>query len=149
MSVRRCRLALLMIAAGALAWPPLALADSRTFTNLEARLSDALAQYDRAEADKLWDDHLVFVFPDGKLSRKAERLAQQTPPADTRGAKLVARNDAVEVVYEDSQVAVVVVRSSWRFGGAPPQRFLATHVWVNRAARGWRLLSAQVTRINE
>ena len=117
-----------------------------TFQALEARLSDALAAYDRAEVDRLWDNDLVFVFPNGQLSRKAERLKAQVPPPDTGGPKLVATNDAVEVEYEDAHTAVVVVTSSWRFGNAPPDRFVATHVWIKRP-HGWRLISAQVAQM--
>jgi ketosteroid isomerase-like protein len=138
----------LAIASSALACPKLAGASPRTFTALEARLSAALANYDAAEVGKLFDDDLVFVFPDGKLSRKAERLAAQQPPADHGGPRLVAHNDGVAVEYEDGHMAVVMVRSSWRFGDAQPQHFLATHVWVRRA-HGWRLLSAQVAQLKE
>ena len=123
-------------------------ADPKAFTALEAQLSDALARYDAPAIDKLWDDDLVFVFPNGKLSRKAERLAAQVPPADTGGPKLVARNDAVDVEYEDGHLAVVVVRSTWRYGDEPPQQFVATHVWISRP-QGWRLLSAHVGQIKE
>jgi ketosteroid isomerase-like protein len=123
--------------------PEIVHADPKTFSALEARLSDALAAYDRAVVDALWDDDLVFVSPDGKPSRKAERLAAQTPPASSGGPRLTASNDSVEVEYEDAHVAIVLVRSSWRFGDGPPDRFLATHVWIRRP-RGWRLISAQV-----
>jgi hypothetical protein len=117
-----------------------------TFTVLEAQLSDALARYDAATVDQLWDDDLVFVFPNGKLERKAQRMAAQVPPPDTGDPKLVARNDAVDVEYEDSRTAVVIVRSSWRFGDGAPTPFVATHIWIKRT-QGWRLLSAQVAQL--
>ena len=134
--------------AGTLAAPSASAAEPASFQALEARLSDALAAYDRAEVDRLWDDDLVFVFPNGHLSRKAERLKAQVPPPDTGGPKLVAKNDAVDVEYQDDHTAVVVVRSSWRFGDAAPSRFVATHVWIRRA-QGWRLISAQVAQVPE
>ena len=105
-----------------------------------------MAAYDRATLDTLWDDRLVFVFPNGTLSRKADRLKAQVAPPDTGGPKLVATNDAVSVEFEDDHIAVVVVRSSWRFGDQPPQPFLATHIWIKRHA-GWRLISAQVAQV--
>jgi ketosteroid isomerase-like protein len=139
---RHGRLTTLLMAA-AVNWPWAAAATPRTFEALEAKLSDALAAYDRAELDRLWDDDLVFVFPDGHLSRKAERLKAQVPPPDTGGPKLSAKNEAVDLEFEDAHTAVVVVRSSWRFAAAAPQLFVATHVWIHRP-NGWRLLSAQV-----
>lgn len=117
-----------------------------TFAALEAKLSDALAAYDRAALDKLWDDQLVFVFPNGTLSRKAERLKAQVPPADGGGPRLVATNDAVNVEFEDTHMAVVIVRSSWRFGDNPSEPFVATHVWIKQP-QGWRLISAQVAEV--
>jgi len=135
-------LAVLAMVCGA-AWTPSAGAAADRFQALEAKLSAALANSDRAAVDKLWDDQLVFVFPDGTLSRKAERLKAQVPPVAGSGPKLVATNDDVTVEYEDTHVAVVVVRSSWRFGDRAPERFVATHVWIERP-EGWRLISAQV-----
>jgi hypothetical protein len=128
------------------AWTAPALAASGKFAALEAKLSDALAAYDRASLDRLWDDQLVFVFPNGTVSRKAERLKAQAPPADSTGPKLVATNDAVNVEYEDPHLAVVVVRSSWRFGDNAPDPFVATHIWIKRP-EGWRLISAQVAEV--
>ena len=116
------------------------------FEALEAKLSDALAAYDRATLDKLWDDRLVFVFPNGSVSHKAERLKAQVPPPESAGPKLFATNDAVNVEYADAQMAIVIVRSSWRFGDNPSQPFIATHVWINRP-QGWRLISAQVAEV--
>jgi hypothetical protein len=126
--------------------PASAHADPATFQHLEATLSDALAGYDRATVDRLWDDDLTFVFPTGEVSHKAARLKAQVPPVDTVGPKLMARNDAVDVTYEDKTMAVVLVHSSWRFGDAPPTLVVATHIWIRRA-QGWRLISAQVAQL--
>lgn len=134
-----------MVCAG-IAGPSMGRTQPGTFQALEATLSDALAAYDRTTVDRLWDDNLIFVFPTGEMSRKAARLKAQVPPPDTGGPKLVARNDAVDVEYEDRNTAVVLVRSSWRFGDAPPTRFIATHVWIRRP-QGWRLVSAQVAQL--
>lgn len=121
-------------------------ADPRTFQDLEARLSDALAAYDAVTVDRLWDDDLVFVFPNGHVSDKAERIKAQVPPPPSSGPRLAARNDNVHVQYEDAKTAIVLVRSSWRYGDAPPQPFIATHVWVRRSM-GWRLIAAQVAQV--
>jgi hypothetical protein len=90
------------------------------------------------------NDRLVFVFPNGTLSRKGERLKAQVPP--TAGPRLVATNDSVQVQYDDTHVAVVTVLSSWRFGDNVPEHYIATHIWIKRA-QGWRLISAQVARV--
>ena len=138
------------IALSVFAWSATSIASAtaatNTFERLEARLSGALAAYDRATLDTLWDDRLVFVFPDGTLSHKADRLKAQVPPPDAHSPKLVATNDAVSVEFADDHVAVVIVRSSWRFGDQPPRPFLATHIWIKRRT-GWRLLSAQVAQV--
>jgi hypothetical protein len=126
--------------------PGAASASPKTFVALEGRLSDALAACDAPTIDRLWDDKFVFVFPNGKLSRKLERMKAQVPRPDTGGPKLSARNDAVEVEWEDAHMAVVIVKSSWQFGNAEPTRFLATHVWIKRL-NGWRLISAQVAEV--
>jgi Domain of unknown function (DUF4440) len=123
-----------------------AFADSTSFVSLEARLSDALADFRVADVGELWDDSFVFVFPSGELRNKADRLAALKRPADTGGPRLVSHNDSVTVQYEDANVAVVIVRSSWRFGDKPPDPYIATHVWIKRV-QGWRLLSAQVAQL--
>jgi hypothetical protein len=95
--------------------------------------------------DELFDDRLSFVFPNGRVARKPERLAGMTPPPVGTVA-LVSHNDSVEVQYEDKAMAVVLVRSTWRQGEAVQGRaFVATHVWVRRPT-GWRLIAAQVAR---
>ncbi len=116
------------------------------FNALEAKLSNALASYDRSTLDRLWDDQLVFVFPNGTISRKAERLKAQMPPVGPISPKLVATNDSVKVEYEDAHLAVVIVRSSWKFGDAPAEPFVATHVWIRRPET-WRLISASVAEV--
>ena len=141
------------IAAGALGlalWltPGMALASSPDFTALENRLSDALARYDAAAVADLWDDSFVFVFPNGHVSHKAQRLAGLMPPAaPAASSALVSHNDSVDVQYQDANMAVVTVLSAWRSNPAEAgDRYIATHVWVRRGDR-WRLVSAQVAHI--
>ncbi len=125
--------------------PAVAWGAPSTFQGLEARLSQALAAYDRKTVDELFDDQLVFVFPNGRVAHKPERMAGLTPPADAVGA-LQSHNDSVEVQFEDRRMAVVLVRSSWRQGDAVQGRpYVATHVWIHRSA-GWRLIAAQVAQ---
>lgn len=137
--------AILCVAAAA-ALTPASAGEPATFQALEARLSDALAAYDRRTVDELFDDKLVFVFPNGRVSTKPERLAGLVRPAEA--PTLVSHNDSVEVRYEDKVMAVVLVRSSWRQGETAQGRpYVATHVWVRRPA-GWKLIAAQVAQVS-
>ncbi len=89
----------------------------------------------------------MFVFPNGHVSHKAERLAGLTPPAGGGANTLTSHNDSVDVEYEDANMAVVIVRSAWRSDPTDRgDRYIATPVWVRRGDR-WRLVSAQVTHI--
>jgi hypothetical protein len=136
-------LRLLMVAA--VAAPTVTSASPAGFQALEARRSDALAAYDRQTVDELFDDQLVFVFPNGRIAHKAERLAGMTAPSGA--APLTSHNDNVEVQFEDKTMAVVLVRSTWRQGDVVQGRpYLATHIWIRRPA-GWRLIAAQVAQV--
>jgi len=131
----------------ALVSPVVALAGPPDFAALEDRLSAALAAYDAKTVGALWDDHFVFVFPNGRVTHKVERLAGLTPPAAQAGAALTSVNDRIEVQYQDDHLAVVTVRSRWKAGPADPgDAYIATHVWIRRGD-AWRLLSAQVAHL--
>jgi len=123
------------------------MASPQSFAAIEDRLSDALARYDTAALGDLWDDNFVFVFPNGHVENKSERLAAIKPPAADQTPTLTNTNDSVAVAYEDANLAIVLVRSSWRTKptdkGDP---YIATHVWIRRGDR-WRLVSAQVAHV--
>jgi len=128
-------------------WPCAAGATADAFRAIEDRLSRALAAHDTKTVAALWDDDFVFVWPDGKLAHKAERLAGVEVPPGSRPPGLTSQNDRVDVQYEDAHIAIVTVRSTWRFGAnAPGDPYLATHVWIKRGDN-WRLLSAQVAHV--
>ena len=94
---------------------------------------------------ELFDDQLSFVFPNGRVAHKPERLAGMAPPAAGTPV-LTSHNDSVELQYEDKTMAVVIVSSTWRQGDKVQGRpFVATHVWIRRGA-GWRLIAAQVAQ---
>ena len=118
----------------------------RELIELERQLSEALARQDASVLDRLWSDTLVFTFPNGQVSSKAQRLSAQKPSADPN--QLISRNEEVKVhVYGNS--AVVTVRSRWvdkagtRQFGDPYQ---ATHVWVKQHGR-WQLVAAHVSQV--
>jgi ketosteroid isomerase-like protein len=117
---------------------------------LERQLSDALVKEDAAVLDRLWSNDLVFTFPDGKVSNKAQRLAGQKPAAQSSQSESENINDDVKVyLYGDS--AVVTVLSTWR-GRANNQQyssqFQATHVWVKQEGR-WQLVAAHVSPVKK
>jgi len=129
-----------------MAAPNLAAAAPSTFQGREDRLAEARAAYDRKTVDALFDEQLVFVFPNGRVAHKPERMAGLVPPKDAVGA-LTSHNDSVQVQFEDKSTAIVLVRSSWRQGDVVQGKpYVATHIWIHRPS-GWRLVAAQVAQV--
>jgi ketosteroid isomerase-like protein len=116
----------------------------------ERQLSDALVREDAAVLDRLWSNDLVFTFPDGKVSNKAQRLAGQKPTAQPSPSESETTNDEVKV-HLYGNTAVVTVLSTWK-GKANNQayssQFQATHVWVKQAGR-WQLVAAHVSPVKK
>ena len=117
---------------------------------LERQLSAALVKEDAAVLDRLWSNDLVFTFPNGKVSNKAQRLAGQKPAAQPSQSESVTTNDEVKV-YRYGNTAVVTVLSTWR-GKANNQeyssQFQATHVWAKQQGR-WQLVAAHVSPVKK
>ena len=122
----------------------------RQLIELERQLSDALVKEDAAVLDRLWSNDLVFTFPNGKVSNKAQRLAGQKPAAQPSQSESVTTNDEVKV-YRYGNTAVVTVLSTWR-GKANNQeyssQFQATHVWAKQQGR-WQLVAAHVSPVKK
>jgi ketosteroid isomerase-like protein len=117
---------------------------------LERQLSDALVRVDSAVLDRLWSNDLVFTFPDGKVSNKAQRLAGQKPAAPSFKSESEATNNEVKV-YLYGNTAVVTVLSTWRGkenNQAYSSQFQATHVWVKQEGR-WQLVAAHVSPVKK
>jgi len=117
----------------------------RELIELERQLSEALARQDAPVLDRLWSETLVFTFPNGHISNKAQRLAAQKPSADPN--QLTNRNEEVTVhLYGNS--AVVTVRSRWvdKAGTQQGDPYQATHVWVKQHGR-WQLVAAHVSQV--
>jgi len=121
---------------------------ARQLIELERQLSDALVKQDAAVLDRLWSNDLVFTFPNGKVSSKAERLASQKP--SDQPSQSTNLNDQVKV-YFYGNTAVVTVLSTWR-GKAGAQeysdQYQATHVWVKQLGR-WQLVAAHVSQVKK
>jgi hypothetical protein len=117
----------------------------RELIELERQLSEALARQDASVLDRLWSETLIFTFPNGHISNKAQRLAAQKPYADPN--QLTNRNEEVKVhLYGNS--AVVTVRSRWvdKAGTQQGDPYQATHVWVKQQGR-WQLVAAHVSQV--
>jgi ketosteroid isomerase-like protein len=118
----------------------------RELIELERQLSEALAEQDASVLDRLWSETLVFTFPNGQISNKAQRLAAQKPSADPN--QLTNRNEEVKV-YLYGNSAVVTVRSRWVDKAGTQQYgdpYQATHVWVKQDGR-WQLVAAHVSQL--
>ena len=115
---------------------------------LERQLSEALVRQDAAVLDRLWSKDLVFTFPNGHVSNKAQRLAGQKPSAES--AQSTNTNDEVKV-HLYGNTAVVTVLSTWK-GKAGTQeysdQYQATHVWVKQQGR-WQLVAAHVSQVKK
>ena len=114
---------------------------------LEEELNAALVRCDTASLDRLWHDELVFVFPNGGMATKSERLAglkRCTPGSPTSSNESVTTR-----VYGNVAVAIVLSRwSGTTEGKQRVTRFRATHVWVERSGH-WVLVSAHVSQLRE
>lgn len=117
---------------------------------LERQLSEALVKEDTAVLDRLWSNDLVFTFPNGKVSNKAQRLAGQKPAAQPSQSESRNTNDEVKVFLYGS-TAVVTVLSTWsgKENNHPySSQFQATHVWAKQAGR-WQLVAAHVSPLKK
>jgi ketosteroid isomerase-like protein len=98
--------------------------------------------------DDLWSDDLVFVFPTGQVSSKAQRLAGMKAPVSAAVVGASTNDDVKVRLY--GQTAVVTLLSTWKGRGADNRdfstRYMTTHVWAKQKGR-WRLVSAHVSRI--
>jgi ketosteroid isomerase-like protein len=117
----------------------------RELIELERQLSEALAGQDASILGRLWSETLVFTFPNGQVSNKAQRLAAQKPSSDPN--QLTNRNEEVKV-YQYGNSAVVTVRSTWvdKAGTRLGDPYQATHVWVKQKG-GWQLVAAHVSQV--
>jgi ketosteroid isomerase-like protein len=121
----------------------------RHLIELERQLSDALVRQDAAVLDRLWSNDLVFTFPDGKVSNKRQRLADQKPGAASQSESETTNVEVKVWVY--GTTAVVTVLATWK-GKADNKefssRFQATHVWAKQAGR-WQLVAAHVSPVKK
>jgi ketosteroid isomerase-like protein len=112
---------------------------------LEDEMNSAFNRYDAAVLDRLWDDELTFISPNGNVAHNAERIAGlKSPPSSIP----VSTNESVDVtVHGEVAVAIVVSRWTGTNDGKPfATNFRATHVWRKRG-EGWKLVAAHVSQL--
>src|SRR2546425_187687 len=117
---------------------------------LERQMSAALVREDAAVLNRLWSNDLIFTFPNGKVSNKAQRLAGQKPAAPSSQSESETTNDEVKV-YLYGNTAVVTVLSTWKNKTNNQEyssQFQATHVWVKQEGR-WQLVAAHVSPVKK
>jgi len=117
---------------------------------LERQLSEALVREDAPVLDRLWSNDLIFTFPNGKVSNKAQRLSGQKPAAQPSQSESRNTNDEVRVFLYGS-TAVVTVLSTWsgkENNQAYSSQFQATHVWARQEGR-WQLVAAHVSPVKK
>jgi len=120
----------------------------REILQAEHDLEQALNDLDTDRLAALWSDRLVFTFPNGHSSTKAQRLAGVEKARQSPSGRVVSTNDEVKVVGLGG-AAVAYVLSSWRSpDGGPAQQFRATHVWARENGR-WRLVAAHVSQVGK
>ena len=115
---------------------------------LERQLSEALVKQDAAVLNRLWSKDLVFTFPNGHVSNKAQRLAGQKPSAES--AQSTNTNEEVKV-HLYGNTAVVTVLSTWKGKAGTEEysdQYQATHVWVKQQGR-WQLVAAHVSQVKK
>lgn len=112
---------------------------------LEDEMNSAFNRYDVAALDRLWDEELTFVSPNGTIAGKTERLAgMKSPPSSI---PLSANESVAVAVHGDVAVAIVVSRWTGTSEGKPfSTNFRATHVWKKRSD-GWKLVAAHVSQM--
>jgi len=120
---------------------------AKMIERLEDELNAAFHRFDASALDRLWDEDLAFVSPNGTLANKAERLAGlESPPPNIP----TSANESVAVkVYGDAAVAIVLSKWSGTTDGKPfVTRFRATHVWARRSGQ-WKLVAAHVSQMKD
>ena len=110
----------------------------------ERRLQAAQLAGDVEALDRLLDDRLVAIGPDGSRFSKDDDLA-----AHRSGSSLVSElvEESLEVVVAGSTgVTFVVVRVSGTFGGRPMSaRLRYTRTWGHDGQLGWRIVGAHIS----
>ena len=115
---------------------------------LERQLSESLVNQNATVLDHLWSNDLVFTFPNGQMSNKAQRLAGQKPVAQSEQSSNT--NDEVKI-HLYGNTAVVTVLSTWKGKEGTKEysdQYQATHVWARQHGR-WQLVAAHVSQVKK
>ncbi|BCJ46160.1 hypothetical protein GCM10010168_51090 [Actinoplanes ianthinogenes] len=109
----------------------------------ERRLQDAQRTGDVAELDRLLDDRLIAIGPDGGRYRKDDDL-----DAYRSGSSVIESLTEVSLeslVVAGTGVTFVVCDVAGTFGGAPFRaRLRYTRTWAYEKGSGWRIVAAHI-----
>jgi ketosteroid isomerase-like protein len=118
----------------------------REILQAEHDLAQALNDLDTNRLAVLWSDRLVFTFPNGHTSTKAQRLRGVEQARQDTSGRVVSTNDEVHVIVFGGAAATFVL-STWRGAvGGSAQQYRATHVWARENGE-WRLVAAHVSKV--
>ncbi|AEV83201.1 hypothetical protein ACWT_2181 [Actinoplanes sp. SE50] len=110
----------------------------------EQRLQEAQRNGDVAELDRLLDDRLVAIGPDGTRFSKADDLEGYRSGGSV--VDELTQESLESLVVGTTGVTFVVCRVTGRFGGVPlTARLRYTRTWAFGADVGWRIVAAQLT----
>jgi ketosteroid isomerase-like protein len=119
--------------------------DAEAITRVEMELNDALMACDGAALRRLWAEDMTFVFPNGVMETRAQRLGGLSDC--TPGAQRSTVESISVTHLGDSVVALVLSAWSASIDGKPfAAKFRATHVWARRKG-GWVLVAAHVSQL--
>ncbi|MFF5074891.1 nuclear transport factor 2 family protein [Micromonospora olivasterospora] len=111
---------------------------------MERRLQAAQRAGDVAALDRLLDDHLIAIGPDGARFGKQDDLT-----AYRTGSSIIdslVEEDLELIVEGTTGVTFFLGRVEGRFGGSPfGARLRYTRTWIHDDERGWRVLAAQIS----
>lgn len=113
----------------------------------ERRLQAAQRAGDAAALDRLLDDRLVAIGPDGARHSKADDLDAYR--AGTSVIEELVEEDLEVLVAGSTGVTFFVGTVSGTFNGEPfAARLRYTRTWTHDATRGWRILAAHIAVVS-
>jgi hypothetical protein len=112
----------------------------------EQRLQNAQRAGDVDELDRLLDDRLVAIGPDGGRYSKGDDLEAYRSGSSVIGE--LTQVSLESLVVDSTGVTFVVCDVAGTFGGAPfGARLRYTRTWAYREDTGWRIVAAHIASV--
>ncbi|WP_436520861.1 nuclear transport factor 2 family protein [Actinoplanes sp. HUAS TT8] len=109
----------------------------------ERRLQDAQRNGDVDELDRLLDDRLIAIGPDGARHTKGDDLAAYR--SGTSVVESLTQESLESLVVDATGVTFAVCAVAGTFGGEPFRaRLRYTRTWSYAKNRGWRIVAAHI-----